>query len=369
MRRGAQRADRPLHLSNCPEVPLGLPTSCRAPQAFQQSVVGESLLCKLQAEVPSLSTPNWIAMLTGLRPEVHGKLGNRGPEELEYSSLASVTLAVNAPAVLISTPWFVDLVRSQLPPLGGDGAVSAAYEDFEALSDETTEYDTLREQALLLALNGTSRLVMAQLSEINHAGHRHGVEYGAGEHYANAIANKVRLLERVVSYVRASATPTTLLVVSDHGHIAPGGSGGSSPEERDAPLLVFRSGSTLGSRALSTRCTGEGGSFSTIDVAQTVAALLRVPVPRHSQGSFIEDAFDGSSAEPSASTNATGRQLQSEATPWTLALWQWRDLYYQAHAVASGYLQVAPPAAHGRPVGGRWMRETAMRQMGWAAMR
>ena len=64
-----------------------------------------ALLCKMTAEVPSLSLPNWIAMLTGLKPEIHGLLGNRGPTEQRYSSLFSVARQLNMPATLVGTPW------------------------------------------------------------------------------------------------------------------------------------------------------------------------------------------------------------------------------------------------------------------------
>ena len=41
---------------------------------------------------------------------------------------------------------------------------------------------------------------------------------------------------------------TTFLIVGDHGHVAPGGMGGASPEVRDVPLFAYRRGSGLGTR-------------------------------------------------------------------------------------------------------------------------
>jgi len=61
---------------------------------WRASIAADSFLCKLEAEVPSLSLPNWLAIMAGLTPEVHGLLGNRAPPEPDFSSLVSVmTLA------------------------------------------------------------------------------------------------------------------------------------------------------------------------------------------------------------------------------------------------------------------------------------
>ena len=54
----------------------------------------ESVLCKLLAELPTLSVPNGMALHMGLRSEVHGLLGNRGPADQKYSSTFKVTTTV-----------------------------------------------------------------------------------------------------------------------------------------------------------------------------------------------------------------------------------------------------------------------------------
>ena len=39
--------------------------------------VGSGMTCTLRTTTPSLSLPAWVALLTGVQPEVHGLLGNR----------------------------------------------------------------------------------------------------------------------------------------------------------------------------------------------------------------------------------------------------------------------------------------------------
>lgn len=64
----------------------------------------ESVLCKLLAELPSVSVPNWMALHMGLRSEVHGLLGNRGPADQKYSSTFEVPAAINRHRTLLTDP-------------------------------------------------------------------------------------------------------------------------------------------------------------------------------------------------------------------------------------------------------------------------
>ena len=43
------------------------------------------------------------------------------PPEPEFSSLISVMQELNEPPVVVGTSWFVDLFRSHIKPLAGDG--------------------------------------------------------------------------------------------------------------------------------------------------------------------------------------------------------------------------------------------------------
>ena len=98
------------------------------------------------------------------------------------------------PPVIVGTAWFVDLFRSHIEPLAGDGSVTASWEQFEALGADAAGDDAKRELALLRAINGTSRLVVGQFSAVNSAGHRHGVSLEEGSKYGGAVASKAALL-------------------------------------------------------------------------------------------------------------------------------------------------------------------------------
>tara|TARA_B110001452_G_scaffold211551_1_gene182039 strand:- start:2590 stop:3729 length:1140 start_codon:yes stop_codon:yes gene_type:complete len=274
----------------------------------------------VQAEVPSLSLPNWVAIMSGVTPEVHGLLGNRAPPEALFSSLTGVARELGIENVLIGTSWFVDLFRSQVTPLSGDGSCSASWEEFEALGPDAANNDLKREQALMMAINGTARLVVAQLSAINSAGHLHGVSYSESAPYGRAVVNKVGVLREVMALIDRQDANITTVILSDHGHLGRGGTGGASGEERDVPLLVHRRGSGLGSAG----SCADGNTYTMVDVAPTLAAILRAPAPRHSSGKYIAPIF--------TAEDAVGQDMG-------LRTWQWRDLYYQRRAFAEGFLE------------------------------
>ena len=132
---------------------------------------------------------------------------------------------------------------------------------------------------------------MAQFSEINTAGalgvQFNGDSYDETKAYSLAIDSKVALLQRAVDKIDdRSDVPTTLLVLSDHGHLDRGGAGGTSAAERDVPFLARRG--VVGGAARGVRAVPEETRM--VDVAPTVAAP-RLPVPRHSQGRLLLNLF------------------------------------------------------------------------------
>lgn len=186
-----------------------------------------------------------------------------------------------------------------------------------------------RLQALIDALATDARLVVAQFAALNAAGHKHGADYGTGSEYAAAIAAKAALLERVVATLndQHAQRPTTLLLTSDHGMLERGGTGSVSAAEREVPLLSYRFGSQH------TREAGGCGdeAHTTLDVPTTVAALLQVPVPRHSQGTVASGHFDRADASTAGA--------EDSPSGFNIKAWQWRDLYYQRRAFVTEYLE------------------------------
>ena len=83
--------------------------------------------------------------------------------------------------------------------------------------------------------------------------------------------------------------------------------GGTCFARYDTPLLAYRAGSDLRARSLVETPSGDaclGGTLSMVDLAPSIAGLLGMPVPRHSQGRYIGHVFDHDEAEGYTSDDA-----------------------------------------------------------------
>ena len=78
-------------------------------------------------------------------------------------------------------------------------------------------------------------------------------------------------------------------------------------------------------------------------MAPTVAGLLGMPVPRHSQGRFVAALFDADTSRAAVDANAALAEAAQRSGMGpdlfrTLEHWQWKDLYYQQHALLAQFL-------------------------------
>lgn len=148
-------------------------------------------------------------------------------------------------------------------------------------------------------------LLTAQLSQADVQAHCSGAAPGLDPRgaYVHALEEAAK---HIGSLIRELDATTTLLIVSDHGSVDAGGSGGAEPLATQVPLVAYRPGSRLGvlgahgegaAHAIDVNSprmgalytprpsgTRTGGGWRTVDVAPTIAALLGLPVPRESEG-------------------------------------------------------------------------------------
>jgi hypothetical protein len=146
------------------------------------------------------------------------------------------------------------------------------------------------------------QLTVAHFSDIDMQGHGFGVQtkWNTENSYVEAVRNKTKILRKLFA---AAPAGTTLVIVSDHGHVDRGGHGGADQVLRDVPLIIYQKGSGLGAQLPPlaplppslpkfTREAGFNGPlYDNTDVASTICALLGLPVPRTGQGLLIEEAL------------------------------------------------------------------------------
>ena len=134
-------------------------------------------------------------------------------------------------------------------------------------------------------------LLACQLSEADVQSHCSGAA-PVVDPRATYVASLSTAADRISELVGELDATTTLLIVSDHGSVDSGGSGGSEPLSVDVPLIAYRAGSQLSSLAsdhpLPPLGVRRNTGWRTVDVAPTICALLGLPVPRESEGVPIE---------------------------------------------------------------------------------
>lgn len=294
----------------------------REPQRAADMHVGQ-----LKVGIPTMSVPNWLAMLTGALAEVHGLHGNVFSRETEYDSVFSRLAQADTYSALKGSeymrglsahPFFAALVRTHLPRLQGDGTSpdASSYEmvkrnqplgdlvDLHLSSAEMTmapwymmgqagapdgdndiDTDYWRLQTALQAINETTdpyRLFLLHFSNVDTQGHARGCPPDeAASAYGHAVSNVARFLRKLLDASDAHPTladKTVVIITSDHGHVLAGGHGGAYADELlRVPFVVYQRGGNLAS-------VETVANMSVVDVAPCVAALLSVPVPRQASG-------------------------------------------------------------------------------------
>jgi len=302
---------------------------------------------QLHSLVPTISVPNWAALVTGVPPEINGFLANDARQETDFDSILRSARRFGLGRAMAGVSWLSDMYRSDLELMRGNGAVTqAALREHRLVSP-----DPIVGEILLDSLDPQSpdytpyRFFLAHFMSVDDMGHLHGVtlDYNPYNTYQKAITNVTKVLSRLVDLLD---NETTLIISSDHGHIDRGGHGGTHPLLKAVPLIVYRRGSAIGRgvpteyppaqsdtsdlpeptlpiggadaeqttlrrsrgldklvqqgasalavsrRSLLTDGLAERAHSSLLDVAGTVCGLLGIPTPRQSVGLVVPEVID-----------------------------------------------------------------------------
>jgi hypothetical protein len=210
--------------------------------------------------------------MTGAWQDVHGQATNYDPRpvgiehlfQLARAAGRSTALAAGAPTHTLFEPHVERrAVYEELP----ETAPFALYE--AALRAEL--------EASRALARGRPDLAQLELNAVDEAGHGWGA---ASPEYAKATS----LVDTALGDLAADVDleRETLVVTSDHGHVAAGGHGGPEPEVTLVPLVLAGRGVR----------PGAAGTCAQVDIAATVAVLLGLPLPAASQGVPLLDALD-----------------------------------------------------------------------------
>jgi hypothetical protein len=201
--------------------------------------------------------------------------------------------------------WWSSILNGHLTPFYGDGTSPTFTNDFgdEVYTHGHSDYnkdiaynqrfhDAIRSQTIKQQSNGSNVIVpfdydlfLSYYDDIDAKSHAFG---GQSTQTQSAIDDKVAFVRTGIDVICALdamlQTRTVFIVTSDHGHVNVGGHGGDVSVLRTVPCIIYAKNSQLASAKNSLPVYT---TFDTVDIATSITALLGIPVPRQSEGTFI----------------------------------------------------------------------------------
>jgi hypothetical protein len=237
----------------------GLRADVAAELPFVRELGERGARAELASEVPVFSSPQYVAMLTGVPPRDSGVRTNVGLARTPLDSVARRLRAGGRRAVEIGDQ--VDWWRI----LFGDDLATTRVTSPDALPGEA------------IALMPAADLLLVHLCDVDRAGHDAGAASPAYRAAARTADERTRRLAVAWGWPAAN-----VILLADHGHTWRGGHGGDEPDVRRSFFAAGGPGIAAGARSAGMRM---------IDVAPTLAVMLGVAAPATAQGHAWLDAL------------------------------------------------------------------------------
>lgn len=220
----------------------------------------------MHSQPPSYSEPGYSVLLTGAWPDLNdGPAMNLPYEEIHaftQDNLFSAAQRAGLNTAVSGYYWFEKLIPQE--------AVGASF--YTPGEDQIADQQVV-EAAVPWLRDENYQLVLIHLDQIDYAGHHEG---GPRDPRWNQAASRVdSLLDEIASELDFNLD--TMLVVSDHGQIDPGGHGGHEAVTLLEPFVLVGAGVQ----------PGFYGDMTMVDVAPTIATLLGTNLPGTSQGAVL----------------------------------------------------------------------------------
>lgn len=228
----------------------------------------------LRVGQPSLSYPSWTVIVSGAWQEISGVTTNWYEGPVRTDTIFQRAREAGMPAVVVGTggweklygPHLTDFIAVRGPEEEGAPPEEWVQMDAESFRQAPAALEEYQEGLILIYFGGTDELA-----------HQFG---GISSQYLDEV-------QRVDDYIARLADcldweRDVLIVTSDHGHVDIGGHGGWEEEVIHVPLVMVGKGIRMGAYA----------ERFQVDIAPTVAALLGIPIPAHSQGRPLMEALD-----------------------------------------------------------------------------
>jgi len=226
---------------------------------------------RMNSRPPTYSQPAYTVILTGAWPDL-----SDGPAmNLDYADIPiftqddifSAAKRAGLDTAISGFNWFEKLI----PQYAVDASFYTAGED-QAADRQVTD------AAVPWLKQGKYRLVLIHLDQVDYAGHHEGGPQNPN--WDEAASRVDGLISEIISAM--DLAQDTLLVISDHGQIDPGGHGGQDAVTLLEPFVMVGNGVV----------PGDYGDIKMVDIAPTVAAILGTNIPATSQGTPLFAVYD-----------------------------------------------------------------------------
>lgn len=263
---------------------------------------------------PSLSSPNWMSMLTGAEPEMHGVTSN------DWIPGGTADIAPAVQNSLGIYPTVLELFKQTHPE-----KKLYAYYEWEG---QGRMYDMKLVDRAVTGKTGVELMEMAtndffadkpdflyvSILEPDDVGHQFAHE---AVEYLQCITKYDSLIGNFVNRLRKTGLDkeSVLLITADHGGIG-NSHGADNPAEVLIPILLYGKGVTPGKMLTF--------SPSITDVAGTLAYLTETPLDGSASGKFLADCFspmeqNGKPFAPQMPTITPHQGLFNEPTAISIA--------------------------------------------------
>ncbi|OWY25492.1 alkaline phosphatase family protein [Sphingobacteriales bacterium UPWRP_1] len=230
---------------------------------------------------PTLSSPNWASLLTGVLPEVHGIYENG------WEAPRAAVAATGNSGYELPVPSLFAVLRRQYPH--ANTACFYQWQELQRLIEPNATARLSHTGNESITVNCAARYIkkhkpaftFLHFDNVDHAGHIFGYQ---SETYINAIETTDALLNRLVNVINQSgmAAHTVFIITTDHGGIDHN-HGGQTPEECNTPFIISGPGIK--------KDYAIKNSLQIYDIAPTVAKLLGLKQPAHWAGTPAEEVF------------------------------------------------------------------------------
>ena len=225
----------------------------------------------MHSQTPSYSAPGYSTIFTGAWPFMNdGPAFNLDYEEIPVWTQDNLFSAVHRNGIttgIAAYNWFEKLVPQQ---------------DVD-LKFYTPGEDNIADESVVAAAIGWleqpgNQFILVHIDQVDYAGHHEGGPQSQA--WLDAANRADSLVARIGS--KLDLKKDTIIVLSDHGQIDPGGHGGHEPIVLVEPFIMAGKGVV----------PGEYPDIQMVDVAPTISALLGANIPSSSTGNVITDMLD-----------------------------------------------------------------------------